>query len=222
MPLSTAGKTIRTIGYTISTNVTAASAHVWAERWRSRASTRADQNRQNCAPLAGDGAYCSRSVICFLLPALQLRQLNEIAAGVVHHGDLGSCHVGWWHGEHGAARFHALVIGLHIVGEEHGRGLVLLEQGLLVRFGRRVVVQRQLQLSAVRVLGRGHGQPAKWAVTEIGFLGKAQYLRVEAQGLVLVIHVYAGQFDFHSFLLCHGRGLGRVVFSLVFLFVGVD
>ena len=26
---------------------------------------------------------------------------------------------------------------------------------------------------------------------------QAQYLRIEAQGLVLVVHVYAGQFDFH-------------------------
>jgi hypothetical protein len=42
--------------------------------------------------------------------------------------------------------------GLHIVGEEHGRGLVLLEQRLLVDLGRRVVVQRQLQLRAVRIL----------------------------------------------------------------------
>src|SRR5271157_3355753 len=66
----------------------------------------------------------------------------------------------------------------------------------MIRFGRWVVVQRQL-LSTVRLLGRGHGQPAKWALTEIGFLGKAQYLRIEAQGLVLVVHVYAGQFDFH-------------------------
>src|SRR5207245_10733308 len=67
----------------------------------------------------------------------------------------------------------------------------------LVRFGRGVGVQRQLQLSAVRLLGRGHGQPAKWALTEIGLLGKAKYLRIEAQGFVLVIHVYAGHFDFH-------------------------
>jgi hypothetical protein len=51
-----------------------------------------------------------------------------------------------------APRFHTLVIGLHVVGEEHGRGLALLEHRLLVGFGRRVVVGRQLQLRAVRVL----------------------------------------------------------------------
>ena len=61
-------------------------------------------------------------------------------------------HVRWRHGELGAARFHALVIGLHVVGEEHGRGLALLEHRLLVGLGRRVVVERQLQLRAVRVL----------------------------------------------------------------------
>jgi hypothetical protein len=78
--------------------------------------------------------------------------LNEIAAGVVQHDDFGGRHVLWWHGELGAARFHTLVIGLHVVGVEHGRGLSLLEHGLLVGFGRRVVVERQLQLRTVRVL----------------------------------------------------------------------
>ena len=38
---------------------------------------------------------------------------------------------------------------------------------------------------------------AKRALTEIGLLGKAQYIRIEEQGLVLVVHVYAGQLDFH-------------------------
>ena len=55
-------------------------------------------------------------------------------------------------GELGAARFHPLVIGLHVVGEEHGRRLALLEHRLLVDFGRRVAIERQLQLSSVRVL----------------------------------------------------------------------
>ena len=78
--------------------------------------------------------------------------LNEIAAGVVQHDDFGGRHVLWWHGELGAARFHTLVIGLHVVGVEHGRGLALLGDGLLVGFCRRVVVERQLQLRTVRVL----------------------------------------------------------------------
>src|SRR5580692_6474905 len=112
---------------------------------------------RTCAPLAGPGVYCSRSFIYLQpyvrLPAHQLRDLNEIAAGVVQHGDLGCRHILWWHGELGAARFHTLVIGLHVVGVEHGRGLALLELGLLVGFGRRVVVERQLQLRAIRVLG---------------------------------------------------------------------
>src|SRR5258706_192403 len=44
------------------------------------------------APPAGPGVYCSRSVIFFssvCLLAHQLRDLNQIAAGVVQHGDLG-------------------------------------------------------------------------------------------------------------------------------------
>src|SRR5260370_35548749 len=131
---------------------------------------------RTCAPRAGPGVYCSRSVIYLLpvLPAHQLRHLNEVAAGVVQHGDLGCRHVLWWHGELGSARFHTLVIGLHVVGVEHGRGLALLEQRLLICFGCGVVVERELQLSALRLLGRGHGQPAIWALTEIGLLGKAQ------------------------------------------------
>src|SRR5205823_6819544 len=84
------------------------------------------------------------------------------------------------HRELGAAGLDPLVVALHVVGVEHGRRLALLKHRLLIRFGRGVVVQRQLQLSAVRLLGRGHRQPSKWALTEIGLLGKAQYLRIEA------------------------------------------
>src|SRR2546422_6079949 len=118
--------------------------------------------------------------------------------------------------------FRSLVVALDVVGVEHGRWLALLKDRLLIRFGRGVVVQRQLQLSAVRLLGGGDSQPAIWALTEIGFLGKAQDLRIEAQGLVLVVHVYAGHFDFHfvSPLLRSRFGPGRLL--LVFLFVGVD
>ena len=131
------------------------------------------------------------------LIACQLGELNEVAAGVVQHRNGRGGHVGGRHRELGAAGLDPLVVALDVVGVEHGRGLALLKDRLLIRFGRGVVVQRQLQLSAVRFLGRGHGQPAIWAITEIGLLGKAQYLRIEAQGLVLVVHVYTGQFDFH-------------------------
>src|SRR5256885_9410223 len=82
------------------------------------------------------------------LPALQLRHLNEVAAGIVQHGDLGCGHVFRWHGELGTTIFHAVVIGLHVVGVEHGRWLALLKQGLLISFGRWVVVERQLEFSA--------------------------------------------------------------------------
>ena len=86
------------------------------------------------------------------LPALQLRDLDEISAGVVQHGDSGGGHVRRWHGELGAARCHPFVIPLQVVGEEHRRGLALLERRLLVVFGGQVVVERQLQFGAVRVL----------------------------------------------------------------------
>src|SRR5882672_2989274 len=119
--------------------------------WRSsrtRMSVHLSPSWCTCAPRAGPGAYCSRSVILFSvhLPAHQLRDLNEIAAGVVQHGDLRCRNVLWCHDELGAARFHPLVIGLQVVGEEHGPRLALLEHGLLVGFGHWVVVERQLQL----------------------------------------------------------------------------
>src|ERR1044072_8410671 len=61
------------------------------------------------------------------LPAHQLHHLNQIAAGVVQHGDLGAGHIGWRHREFSAARFHPLAVALHIVGVEHRRGLALLK-----------------------------------------------------------------------------------------------
>ncbi len=122
----------------------------------------------------------------------------------------------------GAAGLDPLVVALDVVGEEHGRGLVLLKDRLLIRFGRGIVVQRELQLRAVRLLGRGHGQPAIWALTEIGLLGKAQHFGIEAQGVVLVVDVQGGHFDFHFVSPLSRRGLGRDGFSFDFPFVGVD
>jgi len=52
-------------------------------------------------------------------------------------------------GELGAAGLDALVVALDVVGEEVGRRLPLLTYSLLIRFGRGIVVQRQLQLSAI-------------------------------------------------------------------------
>src|SRR5271155_2027878 len=107
------------------------------------------------AKLAGPGMYCSRSSIFFslALPARQLGELNEVAAGVVQHRNGRAGHVGGRHGEPGATGFDALVVALDVIGEEHDRGLVLVKHRLLIRFGRGVVVRRQLQLSAVRLLG---------------------------------------------------------------------
>lgn len=45
-----------------------------------------------------------------------------------------------------------MLVGLQVVGEEHGRRLALLEQSLLVGLGHGVV-ERDLQLGAVRGVG---------------------------------------------------------------------
>src|SRR4029077_1459500 len=119
------------------------------------------------AKLAGPGAYCWRLLIFFsllnvCLPARQLRELNQVAAGVVQHRNGRASHLFGRHGELGAAGLDSLVVALDVVGKEIGRGLALLKNRLLIRLGCGIVVQRQLQLSAVRLLRRGHGQPAIW------------------------------------------------------------
>src|SRR5450432_2766065 len=127
----------------------------------------------------------------------QLSELDQVAAVVLQHGNRGGGYVGGRHGELGAAGFDAFVVALEVVGEEVGGGLVLLKDGLLIGFGRGVVVQSQLEFGASRLLGRGHGQPAVGAVTEIVLLGEAEYVGIETQGFFLVVHVYAGYFNFH-------------------------
>src|SRR5579863_5918140 len=166
--------------------------------WRrslTRMSVHFSPSFRTCASLAGPGVYCSRCLI--VLPARQLGELNQIAAGVLQHRDDRGGHVGGRHRELRTAGLDPLIVALDVVGEEHGRGLALLKQRQLIRLGRGIVVQSQLQLRAVWLVGRCHGQPAKRAITEIGLFGKTQYLRIEAQSLVLIVHVYAGQFYFH-------------------------
>src|SRR5215831_10370533 len=98
--------------------------------WRTRISVHLSPSFRTCAPLAGPGVYCSRFVIWFSLarPAHQLSELNKVAASVLQHGDGRAGHSGGRHGELGAVRLDALVIAVDVVGEEHGRGLVLLQQ----------------------------------------------------------------------------------------------
>ena len=92
------------------------------------------------------GQPCCRTAA---LPARQLGYLNEVAAGVVQLGDCRASYLGRRHGELGAARFDALVVALDVVGIEQDRGLALLDYGLLVGLGRRIVVERELQLQAL-------------------------------------------------------------------------
>jgi hypothetical protein len=79
--------------------------------------------------------------------------LNEVAAGVVQLCDGRAGYLGRRHGELGAARFDALVVALDVGGEEYDRGLALLEYGLLIGLSCRVVVEGELQLGSVRLLG---------------------------------------------------------------------
>src|ERR1700735_1388589 len=83
------------------------------------------------------------------LPTRQLSDLNEVAASVVELGDGRAGDLGRRHLEFTAALLDALVVTLDVVGEEHDCRLALLEQGLLIRIGRRVVVERELQVGSV-------------------------------------------------------------------------
>src|SRR6266550_1934126 len=85
-------------------------AHGCQRGHRTRRPGLIDTVLKNHTDLVGDSFGGATAIRASALPAHQLRDLNEIAAGVVEHGDLGGCHVRWWHGELGAARLHTLVI----------------------------------------------------------------------------------------------------------------
>src|SRR4051794_14677180 len=122
------------------------------------------------APLAGPGAYDACSLILlspFASPACQLRELNEVAAGVLQHRNGRTGHGGRRHGELSAARLDPLVVTVDVVGKKHNRRLVLLKHRPLIGFGGGIVIQRQLQLDAIRIIRRSHCEPSKWALTEV-------------------------------------------------------
>src|SRR5262245_39251698 len=59
-----------------------------------------------------DGRYFRSFSSARSLPARQLGNLNEVAAGVVQLGDGRARHLGWRHGELAATRFDALAVTL--------------------------------------------------------------------------------------------------------------
>src|SRR5947208_11629584 len=106
-------------------------------------------------PLTPTALPAPRSATC----AVQLCDLDHVARGVIRLGDGRACHLGGWHLEFGAGGLHPLIVALDVVREEHGCGLALLKERLLVGLGRGIVVARELQLGAISVFGRRHGQP---------------------------------------------------------------
>src|SRR5215216_2681945 len=53
------------------------------------------------------------------LPALKLRDLDQVSAGVVQAVDRGTGDLGWRHDEHGATRRDPLAVGPHVVAGQH-------------------------------------------------------------------------------------------------------
>src|SRR5260370_25916910 len=130
--------------------------------------------------------------------AVKLSDMDQVAAGVIRLGDGRACHLGRRHLEFGAV-FHPFVVALDVIREEHRPGLALLEERLLVGLDRGVVVALEMQLSAIRLFGRRHSEPAIPAVRNVRLLHEAGHFCVEAQGLVEVVHVNGCQLDLHWF-----------------------
>src|SRR5216684_3995820 len=130
--------------------------------------------------------------------AVQLRDLDQVAAGVIRLGDGRAGHLCWRHLEFGGV-FHPFVVALDVIRVEHGRGLALLEERLLVGLGRGVVVALEMQLGAIRLFRRRHSEPAIPPLRNVRLLHEAGDLCVEAQRLVEVVHVNGCQLDLHWF-----------------------
>src|SRR5260370_9703499 len=147
-----------------------------------------------CTPGTSTGLLASR----FAAYAVQLSDLDQVAAGVIRLGDGRACHLCWRHLEFGGV-FHPFVVALDAIRVEHGRGLALLEERLLVVLGPAVVVALEMHLGAIRLFRRRHCEPAIPPLRNVRLLHKAGYLCVKAQGLVEVVHVNRCQLDLHWF-----------------------
>ncbi len=86
-------------------------------------------------------------------------------------------------------------LGASHQGDLHPPSSFSCEQRLLVGPGRRAVVPRELQLRALVIAGRGHGQPAIGPAADVVLLREAEHLGVEAQRLVLIVDVHGRQRD---------------------------
>src|SRR5260370_18712929 len=80
-----------------------------------------------------------------------------------------------------------------------GRRVAVVEERLVVRLGRGVVVALEMQLGAIRLFRRRHGEPAIPLLRNVRLLHEAGHLRIEAQGLVEVVHVNHCELDLHWF-----------------------
>src|SRR5579875_1442672 len=105
--------------------------------------------------------------------SIQLGQLNQIATGVIQHCDGRASHLLRRHCELYAQRPHSLVLTSYVVDIKHGRWQTLIEQSLLKRHGRRVVITFEMELRAAWLLWRDHSEPAVRALGNIRLLHKA-------------------------------------------------
>src|SRR6266568_5272151 len=75
------------------------------------------------------------------------------------------------------------------------------KQGLLISLSRCETDRLQHELDAFRALRRRHGQITKLTHRYVLVFHEAQYGRIEAESVLLVVNHYAGQPDLHGGLL---------------------
>ena len=127
-----------------------------------------------------------------------LRDLDEVAAGVVEHGDGDRAHLDGLHREPHAEPPEPRRLGDDVVHGERRAGDAVADQRRLVGLGGRVGVGLEQQLGAVRIVGRDHRQPPVLAERHVVLDDEAEHVGVEALGLRLIVDEHAGQVYPHA------------------------
>ena len=127
-----------------------------------------------------------------------LIHLDEVSTGVIKYCDGYGSHFRGLLAKHHTQLFQSFVLFLNIFNSKCRQGDSLLEESFLKGPSRRVSIWFESQLDIGWTFGRDNRQPFEFPYWKLGFLDKAQDLRIEPKRLVLVVHYHAGEFDFHK------------------------
>jgi hypothetical protein len=106
-----------------------------------------------------------------------LRELDEVAAGVIEDGHCCRPNLRWVHREHDTHLLHSLGFFPDVVNEEGRQRDSLREERGFERLGCWLLIRLQEQLHAIRIFGRDDRQPFEVPYGEILFLLEPQRLR---------------------------------------------